>query len=418
MKQHQPHVAILGAGPVGLDAALACADAGWPFTVYEAADTVAAHVRDWGHVRLFTPWDLNVSRRMRARLPHAPTGDACPTGNELADEILSPVAQLPALEGRIRYRTPVAGIARNGLLKHEQIGTDTRAAAPFRLLLDTPSGSAGGTLTSGEETAEASLVLDCTGTYSHPNTLGQGGIPAPGERALHSRITRTLPAVGDPARWAGTVLLVGAGKSAQTAARDLAALPGTRLEWVVRSPAPDWGAVPDDTLPGRRELVSTAQTLATGGNDRVTVHTGAHVQSLSSAPVAADGDRVLVRLATVDGSREVLADHVVSLTGYTGDHALYRQLQVHECYATGAPMNLSAALLGTAGSDCLTQPATGIAQLRSPEPDFFILGAKSYGRLNTFLLRTGYQQVDEIAAEYAAMEGPRRLGGSASWPAA
>ncbi|MFE0642044.1 hypothetical protein ACFW2Y_10620 [Streptomyces sp. NPDC058877] len=400
MQQQRPHVAILGAGPVGLDAALACADAGWPFTVYEAADTVAAHVRDWGHVRLFTPWDLNVSRRMRAHLPHAPTGDACPTGNELIGEVLAPVAQLPSLGERIRYRTPVVAVARTGLLKHEQIGTGIRAEAPFTLLLDTPD---------GEETAEASLVLDCTGTYSHPNALGQGGIPAPGERALHPRITRTLPSTDGeaPDRWAGTVLLVGAGKSAQTAARDLAALPGTRLEWVVRSPTPDWGAVPDDTLPGRQELVSTARALATGAHDRVTVHTGAHVQSLSTATAGPDGDRVLVRLATADGPREVLADHVVSLTGYTGDHTLYRQLQVHECYATGAPMDLSAALLGAAGGDCLTQPATGIAQLRSPEPDFFILGAKSYGRLNTFLLRTGYQQVDEIATGYAGVEGPR-----------
>jgi 2-polyprenyl-6-methoxyphenol hydroxylase-like FAD-dependent oxidoreductase len=48
------HVAIL-AGPVGLDAALACADAGWPFTVYEASGVTAGHVRAWGHVRLFTP---------------------------------------------------------------------------------------------------------------------------------------------------------------------------------------------------------------------------------------------------------------------------------------------------------------------------------------------------------------------------
>ncbi|WP_149546846.1 hypothetical protein [Streptomyces marokkonensis] len=58
--------------------------------------------------------------------------------------------------------------------------------------------------------------------------------------------------------------------------------------------------------------------------------------------------------------------------------------------------------------DCLAQPATGIAQLRSPEPDCFILDAKSYGRLNTFLLRTGYQQVDEIAAGYAATD-PRTV---------
>ncbi|WP_171110288.1 MULTISPECIES: NAD(P)-binding domain-containing protein [Streptomyces] len=385
-----PHVAILGAGPVGLDAALACADAGWPFTVYETSDAVAAHLRAWGHVRLFTPWELNVSHRMRAHLGDVPQDGACPTGAELVTRLLQPVAELPALTGRIRYRTRVAAIGRTGLLKHEQIGTTARALAPFTLLLDTPD---------GEDTAAATLVLDCTGTYAHPNTLGDGGIPAPGERALNHRITRTIPDTADRDRWRGTVLLVGAGKSAQTAARDLAALPGTRLVWAVRSAAPDWGAVPDDTLPARQDLVDTSLALADGACERVTVHTGAHVRSLH-----AQGDRIRVRLATTTSLREVLADHVVSLTGYTGDHTLHRQLQVHECYATGAPMTLSAALLAASGAstDCLAQPAPGIDQLRTPEADFFILGVKSYGRLNTFLLRTGYQQVDQIVTAYTA----------------
>jgi cation diffusion facilitator CzcD-associated flavoprotein CzcO len=383
-----PHVAILGAGPVGLDAALACADAGWPFTVYEASGAVAAHLRAWGHVRLFTPWELNSSHRMRTHLKDVgrsvPDDDVCPTGAELVSHLLQPVAELPALAGKIRHHTRVAAIARTGLLKHEQIGTTARAAAPFTLLLDTPD---------GEDTAQATLVLDCTGTYSHPNTLGDGGIPAPGERALDHRITRTLPDADHPARWKGTVLLVGAGKSAQTAARDLATLPDTRIEWAVRGTEPDWGAIPDDTLPGRQELVDSSQALAEGAHQRVAVHTGAHVQSLHS-----DGDRIHVRLATTTGPREVTCDHVVSLTGYTGDPTLYRQLQVHECYATGAPMNLSAALLAASGAsaDCLAQPTPGIDRLRTPEPDFFILGAKSYGRLNSFLLRTGYQQVDEV----------------------
>lgn len=388
----QRHVAILGAGPVGLDAALACVDAGWPFTVYEAADGVAAHVRAWGHVRLFTPWDLDVSPRMRRHVPHAPEGGDCPTGAELATRLLDPVAALPVLRRRIRLRTRVAGVARTGLLKHEQIGTGARAAAPFTLLLDTPE---------GEDTAEADLVLDCTGTYSHPNTLGNGGIPAPGERALAHRITRALPPVHEPHRWAGTVLLVGAGKSAQTAARDLAALPGTRVEWVVRSPAPDWGAVPQDTLPGRRRLVESSRALAGGADGGTTVHTGAHVQALQP-----DGDRVRVALATPRGPRELVCDHIVALTGYVGDASLYRQLQVHECYATGAPMNLSAALLGSAGGDCLAQPTVGMDSLRNPEPHFFILGAKSYGRLNTFLLRTGYEQIDELTAAYTTEPEP------------
>ena len=80
MSNEQPHVAVLGAGPIGLEAALAVAERGWPFTVYEAAPHIAAHVRDWGHVRLFTPWDMNVSERMRRALPDAPTGSGLPTG--------------------------------------------------------------------------------------------------------------------------------------------------------------------------------------------------------------------------------------------------------------------------------------------------------------------------------------------------
>ena len=50
-----PRVAVLGAGPVGIEAALAVAQRGWDTTVYEQAPHVAASVRDWGHVRMFTP---------------------------------------------------------------------------------------------------------------------------------------------------------------------------------------------------------------------------------------------------------------------------------------------------------------------------------------------------------------------------
>ncbi|MGH3493614.1 MAG: hypothetical protein ACRDQ1_10295 [Sciscionella sp.] len=228
-------VAILGAGPVGLDAAVACADAGLPFTVYEAGSAVGTHVARWGHVRLFTPWTMNVSPRMRAHLRGLPDDEGCPTGNDLNEVLLGPLAATPALADRIRLRHRVRAVARRGLLKHEEISTRARGAAPFRLLIDGPG---------GEQVQRAEVVLDCTGTYGNPNPLGDGGIPALGETALDERIVRTLPPTDDPARWRGTVLLVGAGKSAQTAAQSLAALPGTRLEWVVRDPAPDWGEIP------------------------------------------------------------------------------------------------------------------------------------------------------------------------------
>ena len=374
-------IAVLGAGPTGLEAALAAHQRGWDVTVYEAAPHVAGHVRAWGHVQLFTPWSMSASPRAVEALGLAPSPDECPTGHELADHC----ERVAALLGdRVLTGTRVEAIARDGLLKHEEIGSDARAARPFRLLVTGPD---------GEERVElADVVLDCTGTYSNPQPTGAGGIPAQGERRLDGRVVRRIPDVNaEPDRWAGRdVLLVGAGNSAQTVARDLAAA-GARLVWAVRSPQPTWGAVEDDVLPSRAELVASSRRLA-AGTGGVELVTGVVVERLSEQ----DG-RLHVTLEGRDGGRrEVVVDEVVSMTGAVGDASLYRQLQVHECYATEGPISLAATLLGSEGGDCLAQEAAGIDVLRNPEPRFFVLGMKSYGRNNTFLLRVGWEQVEEV----------------------
>lgn len=389
-----PRVAILGAGPVGLDAALAAAERGFPFTVYEAGSRVAAHVRSWGHVRLFSPWSLNVSPRMRARLEatdtEPPDGEACPTGRELVERVLEPVARLPEVASALRTNTRVAEVGRQGLLKDDAIGGSERAEPPFRLLLRGPEGR--------EAVETADVVLDCTGTYGNPNALGDGGIAAPGEREAGDAIRRTVPDLEAEAdAWAGrTVLLVGGGHSAQTALRDLADLArersGTRVLWVTRSEEAGPPPLEDDPLPERSRLAARARELANGGSPAVERIPGATVHALEH-----DGNGWSVVLRRSDGGTEgVRADRILSLTGYVGDHTLYRQLQVHECWATGAPMKLAAALLGESSEDCLDQESHGAETLANPEPGFFILGSKSYGRNNTFLLRTGWQQVDEV----------------------
>jgi 2-polyprenyl-6-methoxyphenol hydroxylase-like FAD-dependent oxidoreductase len=136
MSLPRPRIAILGAGPIGLEAALAAAAAGYPFTLYEAAPRVAGNVRTWGHVRLFTPWSMNVSPRMRRRLaagrdaardaaaagPGAatpPDGAELPTGHELADRLLEPIARLPEVAPHFRLATTVLSVGREGLLKNE-----------------------------------------------------------------------------------------------------------------------------------------------------------------------------------------------------------------------------------------------------------------------------------------------------------
>jgi thioredoxin reductase len=383
-----PRIAIVGAGPIGLEAALASARRGDDFTVYESAATVGGHVRGWGHVRTFTPWSMNVSPRMRDAVPSAPGGDALPTGAQLADELLEPVAATAALRGRIRLRTRVLAIGREGLLKHEAVGDPRRAARQFRLLLARPDGS--------EAIAHADVVIDATGTYGHPNRLGDGGIDAVNERAFEDRIARRLPPLAErPRDWAGrTILLTGSGHSAQTAARQLAQLardaPGTRVVWAVRRARPDWGAVDGDPLAERAALNAAAAALAAGASDAVGLRAGCVTEALR-----ARGERIVVTLRN-GGPEEVEVDRILALNGGVGDHGLYRQLQVHECYAMSGPVNLAAALLGEGGADCLAVAAHGAETLRNPEPGFFILGAKSYGRNSRFLLRTGWQQVDDV----------------------
>lgn len=393
-------IAVLGAGPVGLDAALAALAAGHPVDVYEAARRPAGHLRAWGHVRLFSPWAMNISPRMEARAERAgvaPPADpaACPTGDEYLARVVDPLWERAFPASRLHLGTRVVGVGREGLLKDEEIGSPERARRRFRILLRDRAG--------GERIARADVVLDCTGKSGNPNTLGDGGIPAPGETRLGGRIRRRIPDLrAEPAAWLGrTVLLAGGGHSAQTVARDFAEIASgrndSRLLWVLRSEAPTWGAVPEDPLRGRLRLTEAAGSLFRGASPSVEVLPGLVVDALEE-----DRGRLRVRLRGPGGRRrEVRADEIVSLTGGVGDHTLYRQLQVHECYATAGPMKLARALLEAEAADCLEQPSPGIESLRNPEPGFFLLGDKSYGRNSAFLLPVGWEQVTEVFGELA-----------------
>ena len=46
-------------------------------------------------------------------------------------------------------------------------------------------------------------------------------------------------------------------------------------------------------------------------------------------------------------------------------------------------------------------PPHGAAELAHPEPGFYLVGSKSYGRAPTFLMATGYEQVRSVVAEIA-----------------
>ncbi len=47
-------------------------------------------------------------------------------------------------------------------------------------------------------------------------------------------------------------------------------------------------------------------------------------------------------------------------------------------------------------TDCLAIPSIAPEDLASGEPRFWMVGSKSYGRAPTFLLQTGFAQVETI----------------------
>jgi hypothetical protein len=319
--------------------------------------------------------------------------DAFPTGVELVEQLLDPLWEHAIPTSSLHLGERVIGVGREGALKHEEIGSPARALRRFRILLEDVKGS--------ERVELADVVLDCTGTYGNPNSLGDGGIPAVGERAMQAQLMRRIPDLDtEAAEWAErSILLVGAGHSAQTAAVRLAELsahaPATRVTWVLRKEHHVWRMIDNDPLPGRRELVDAAANLAARGSHGVQMRIGVVIDELCPR----DG-QIGVRLRQRGGGGEELrVDRILGLVGGVGDHTLYRQLQVHECYATSGPMKLAAALLGSESADCLAQESHGADILRNPEPNFFLLGDKSYGRNTTFLLRVGWQQVDDVFRE-------------------
>jgi hypothetical protein len=352
--------------------------------VFEAEDVGHALTR-WGATRFFSPLGMNVPAGFRDLLGGAiPPDDALLTGVEMVDRVLKPVAESSLLAGKVHARHRVRAVARAGMTRGDYPGHPLRAERPFHLLVNTPG---------GERQFEADVVLDASGVTGRTNFLGSGGIPAVGERNAGNRILRDLGSIEDrlEALAGRSVLLVGHGHSAATAVLRLADLAGrdsaTRVTWAVRSAnlRPVLEVVPDP-LPERHRVASAANDLAAGPSPFLTVLRRTLVESLEAA-----GGSIRVRFST-GVEREF--DAVVALTGYRPDLSFVSELALEISPATEGAGRLSRALANV--TDCLSVPAVAPDDLGSGEPDFYLLGAKSYGRARTFLLRTGLVHLEAI----------------------
>nr|MDT0662580.1 FAD-dependent oxidoreductase [Micromonospora sp. DSM 115978] len=385
-------IVIVGAGPVGLAAAAHLSERGLPYTVLEAGDAAGAAVRQWGHVRVFSPWRFNIDPAARRLLDEAgwvaPDPQALPTGAELVADYLQPLAELPRLKPHLRYGARVVAISRLGL---DRLRTAGRETTPFLVRLD-----------SGEE-LHARAVIDASGTWGTPNVLGASGLPARGEAEVTGHLDHALPDVlgADRDRFAGRhTLVVGAGHSAANTLLSLAELaaaaPGTEVTWAIRtgSPARTYGGGDADALPARGALGARLREHVNAG--RITLLTGFSVHSLR----ASEGRVTVVVRGGDEGERTVTVDRIVAATGFRPDHGIAAELRLDLDPVLGATRAL-APLIDPNEHSCGTVPPHGVDELAHPEVGYYAVGMKSYGRAPTFLLATGYEQVRSVVAALA-----------------
>jgi thioredoxin reductase len=385
-------VAIIGAGPVGLAAAAHVLERGMTPIVLEAGENVAHAVRQWGHVQLFSPWEYNVDRAAERLLRptgwNSPDPQQYPTGAELVEHYLEPLATRTALARHIRTSSRVTDISRAGFDKLKSQG---RENSPFEIRYQNGK---------GPEVLHADAVIDVSGTWHTPNPAGANGLPAIGERPAKERIAYDMPDVlgKERTRYTGkTVAVLGAGHSAVGTLIDLARLaeqaPATRPVWLLRgnNPAKAFGGGANDKLAARGELGRAFARLVEQGKIGLE-------REFRVSHVALDGARLIVGADA--GERQITVDELIVATGFRPDFDFLRELRIELDPTVESPVPL-APLIDPNLHSCGTVRPHGARELAQPEPGFYFAGMKSYGRAPTFLMLTGYEQVRSIAADIA-----------------
>lgn len=385
-------VVVIGAGPIGLAAAAHLVERGLEPLVLEAGPSAGTAVRDWAHVRLFSPWaEVTDSAAEKLLAPTGwvrPDGATYPTGDDWLERYLQPLADV--LGDKVRYGATVTGVARAG---RDRIVDADRAEQPFNVHVLLADG--------GEERVSARAVIDASGTWTLPSPMGADGLPALGETAAAGRISYRVPDLKDPvvrARYAGKrAAVIGSGASAFTALAYLADLakdePGTHALWIVRRGITDstFGGGESDQLPARGALGLRAKAAVE--DSHASAVTGFRTQA-----VERDGDRLV--LVAEDGRRLDPVDEIIVLTGFRPDVSFLSEVRLGLDERLQAPTAL-APLIDPNVHSCGTVYPHGVNELSHPEQDVYLVGMKSYGRAPTFLAMTGYEQVRSVTAALA-----------------
>lgn len=391
-------IAVIGAGPVGLEAALYARYLGYDVDLYEQ-QRVCERLQQAAHVRAFEPWRACTTSLGRASLTNQDpkwrpaADDALLSYGELIERYFLPLAGCDLLADCVQTDGYVVALGREGLHREDFLQDERRIDVPFRLIVVDNEGN--------QRVEHADVVFDCTGLSRH-GYIGNGGLPWLGSAAA--------PDFGDSDILGGArqsflgkhTLVVGDGLSAARAVVELARLAAddaqTRITWVTRN-QPENGVsdiVPEiagDRVAARAALLRKANELAAQAGGILDVWPATYVETVERT----DDDAPYEIEFSGRHAGHATFEMIIPAVAPRPDLMLWREMQLLVCPALEAPLPMAEFLRRQAA-----EPARDVAARRqalaqallNPEPDFYVLGSKSWGRRgDEFLFAEAHEQI-------------------------